>query len=693
MKQASSRIVLTFVTVGVAYALAAVVAYDWFGAGLFPVFFPAAGVTVSALVLTRQVALWPAVLAGAGTAEVVVDLAHDSSLAAAIGWAAANLTEATAGATLLLYACRRRPVDLSRRTDLLAFLALPVGLTPALGGLVGALNAELFSAGAEWPEYVLRWWIGDGLGVLVVAGAVIAVARGGVRRILGRWPEALVLAAVAAAATASAFTLGDVHWGYVPFVIMPWVALRLGTPAVALVGALVAVVAAQEVSLAPSLWNEVDVAPASGVVYVQVAIATMTATALLLAAEAGERDDAVRARARADEERGYEHAVAVSLQRALLPERLVESPDVAVAAIYRPSDDRLEVGGDWYDTLALSGGRIGLAVGDVVGHGLAAAAAMGRLRTAVAALAPDCRSPVELLEQLDDFAAKSQAMHYSSACFATLDPATGVVEHASAGHPPILVVDSRRGARYLEGGLSWPLCAASGKRTPHGTAVLEPGATLLLYSDGLVERRGESIDLGLQRLATAAHRSHALDPEQLCDAVVAELVDGQRIQDDVVIVAIRLAARPAPVLELTLPSHSGAPAAARKALSSLNGSLELVSANRLRDVQLLATELVANAVRHGSGVDDVVGVSVSADDRVLRIEVTDHGAGFDPARTRTPSADASSGWGLEIVAALAHRWGVLRDERTTVWFEIDRPQADAELPIERTSPSETPSGS
>lgn len=680
------RIVLTFVTVALAYALGAQVAYDWFGAGVFPVFFPAAGVTVAALVLTRRAA-WPAVLAGAGTAEIVIDLLHDSRLAPALGWAAANLAEASAGAVLLLTACRWRSVDLSRRSDLLAFLAVPVGLTPALGGLIGAANAELLGAGAEWPEYVLRWWIGDGLGVLVVGGAVLAVARCGVGRIRERWPEALALAGAATAATAVAFTVDEVHWGYVPFVIMPWVALRLGTAAVAIVGGLVAVVAAQQVSLAPSLWNEVDVTPSSGILYVQVAIAAMTATSLLLAAEAGERDDAVRERARADEERRYEHAVAVRLQRALLPERLVEKPDVAVSALYRPSDERLEVGGDWYETFALSGDRLGIAVGDVVGHGLEAAAAMGQLRTAVAALAPDCESPVELLEQLDDFAAKSSAMQYSSACFAMLDPATGIVLHASAGHPPILLIEPHGGVRYLEGGLSWPLCAASGSRGPHGTAVLEPGATLVMYSDGLIERRGEPIDFGLARLAAAADRSQTLDPEELCHALVSDLVAGRRVQDDVVVLAVRLlATRPAPVLELELPSGLEAPGAARKALGSLNGALHLVSAERLQDVQLLVTELVANAVRHGSEAQDVVGVAVRANEEVLRVEVTDAGAGFDPARTPGPSEDPGGGWGLVIVAAIAHRWGVESDDTTTVWFEIDRPQAEMRPATASTAP-------
>jgi serine phosphatase RsbU (regulator of sigma subunit)/integral membrane sensor domain MASE1 len=527
--------------VALAYAVGAQVAYDWFGAGVFPVFFPAAGVTVAALVLTPR-ALWPAVLAGAGTAELAVDLAHGSDLAPAIGWAVANLTEALTGATLLLAACRGRRIDLCHRSDLVPFFALPVALSPALGGLIGAANAELLGPGAEFGEYVFRWWIGDGLGVLVIGGAIIAVARTGIATIRSRWFEALPLAVIAGVATALAFGVNDAHWGYVPFVILPWIALRLGTSAVAVVGALVATVAAQEVALAPTLWNEVDVAPETGILYVQVAIALLTATSLLLAAEAGERDDAIRERARADEERRYEHDVAVSLQRALLPERLVQRPDVAVAAIYRASDERLEVGGDWYETLTLPGDRIGVAVGDVVGHGLAAAAAMGQLRTAVAALAPDCASPTQLLEQLDDFAMRSSGMRFSTACYATLDPATGAVEHASAGHPPILLVDARGACRYLSEGVSWPLCAADDPRDRHGTLVLEPGATLILYSDGLVERRGVPIDVGLDELRAAAHRAWRLDVDDLCDALVRELLDGRPIHDDVVVLAIRAVA-------------------------------------------------------------------------------------------------------------------------------------------------------
>jgi serine phosphatase RsbU (regulator of sigma subunit) len=534
-----ARVVYAYGAVALAYAVGAQVAYDWFGAGVFPVFFPAAGVTVAALVLAPR-SLWPAVLAGAGTAELAVDLAHGSDLAPALGWAVANLTEALTGATLLLVACRWRRIDLCHRADLVPFFALPVALSPALGGLIGAANAELLGQGAEFPEYVFRWWVGDGLGVLVVGGAIIAVARTGVETIRSRWFEALPLAVAAAVATALAFGVDNAHWGYVPFVIMPWIALRLGTSAVAVVGALVAVVAAQEVALAPTLWDELDVMPETGILYVQIAVALLTATSLLLAAEAGERDVAIRERTEADEERRYEHDVAVSLQRALLPERLVQHPDVAVAAIYRPSDERLEVGGDWYDTLQLPDGRIGVAVGDVVGHGLEAAAAMGQLRTAVAALAPDCASPTQLLDALDDFARRSKGMRFSTACYATLDPASGIVEHASGGHPPILLVEARGTCRYLGAGLSWPLCAADEPRVPHGTLVLEPGATLILYSDGLVERRGVAIDVGLEELRAAAERSRRLGVDDLCDALVRDLLDGRPIQDDVVVLAIRV---------------------------------------------------------------------------------------------------------------------------------------------------------
>ena len=140
------------------------------------------------------------------------------------------------------------------------------------------------------------------------------------------------------------------------------------------------------------------------------------------------------------------------------------------------------------------------------------------------------------------------------------------------------------------------------------------------------------------------------------------------------------------LLSLDLPSRAEAPAAARKALTSLNGALHLISSERLRDAQLLVTEVVANAVRHGSPDAQAVEIRVRATEEVMRVEVTDPGRGFDPAKTPGHALDGSGGWGLEIVAALAHRWGVEQAAGTTVWFEINRPQRDEPLAIRPTGP-------
>jgi anti-sigma regulatory factor (Ser/Thr protein kinase) len=138
----------------------------------------------------------------------------------------------------------------------------------------------------------------------------------------------------------------------------------------------------------------------------------------------------------------------------------------------------------------------------------------------------------------------------------------------------------------------------------------------------------------------------------------------------------------AALLALLLPSRAEAPSAARKALASLNGDLHLISESRLRDAQLLVTELVANAVRHADG--DTVAMAVSATPATFRVEVTNSGSVFEVSELSEPSAERAGGWGLRIVDVLAHRWGVAPDAdaeagRVRVWFEIDRPQASAPL--------------
>lgn len=137
------------------------------------------------------------------------------------------------------------------------------------------------------------------------------------------------------------------------------------------------------------------------------------------------------------------------------------------------------------------------------------------------------------------------------------------------------------------------------------------------------------------------------------------------------------------LLTLELPNQVESAAAARKALTTLNGTLHLVSPARLRETQVLISELVANAVRHGGAGDAPVHVAILATDDVLRVEVRDMGRGFDPRALEPPSHDVGGGWGLRLVGILATRWGVERGDGTTVWFEIDRPRRHTPLPAGR----------
>jgi serine phosphatase RsbU (regulator of sigma subunit) len=234
-----------------------------------------------------------------------------------------------------------------------------------------------------------------------------------------------------------------------------------------------------------------------------------------------------------------EHAVSLRLQQALLPDALVRLPGVELAARYEASSAALEVGGDWYDSYALDGDRVGLVVGDVMGHGLEAAAAMGRLRVALAALVPHADGPAQLLEHLDAFNAGPDGADFATACYAELDLRTGRLRHSSAGHPPGLVVPQHGEPRWLEGGRSMALCRMPVAVRPEATCELEPGTLLVLCSDGLVERRGELIDAGLERLRRAAADARDAPLPEICDRIVAELGVATMRDDDVVLLCAR----------------------------------------------------------------------------------------------------------------------------------------------------------
>jgi serine phosphatase RsbU (regulator of sigma subunit)/integral membrane sensor domain MASE1 len=233
-----------------------------------------------------------------------------------------------------------------------------------------------------------------------------------------------------------------------------------------------------------------------------------------------------------------EHQTAVRLQQALLPETLAQHPSLTITASYRAGDDSLQVGGDWYDTATLPDGRIAIAVGDIVGRGLEAAATMGRLRAGFAALTPQCANPAELLTRLDRLATTIPAAVCSTMTCLFLNPANGHAHYASAGHPPILLIDPTGKSRYLPDGRSWPLATIDTPRPHDAQTNLDPGATLLMYSDGLIERRHEPLDTGLARLQAAANQHRHTDLTNLCQRIIHDLTRDQKLHDDIVLLGI-----------------------------------------------------------------------------------------------------------------------------------------------------------
>ncbi|MCB1002014.1 MAG: SpoIIE family protein phosphatase [Acidimicrobiales bacterium] len=249
--------------------------------------------------------------------------------------------------------------------------------------------------------------------------------------------------------------------------------------------------------------------------------------------------DALEAAFRRASEMGEYRRISDTLQAAMLQPA---SDLPTVAARYLPAVGSLAVGGDWYDVIDLGSQRRAVVVGDCVGHGLAAATVMGQLRSATRAMLLEGRSPGEVLDGLDLFAETLTGAFCATVVCAVIDRATDVVTYARAGHPPPLVV-SASGHRWLDGALGTPLAIETGVTRTTATLRLEPDDVLLFFSDGLVERRGELLDVGLARLAAVAGEHAGESVQQLADAVLLELLP-EGATDDVVLVVKSLPAEP-----------------------------------------------------------------------------------------------------------------------------------------------------
>ena len=294
-----------------------------------------------------------------------------------------------------------------------------------------------------------------------------------------------------------------------------------------------------------------------------------------------------------------EHFIAETFQRSLLPERLPEIPGLSVAARYLPAGDEAKVGGDWYDVLELPGDAVGLVMGDVVSHGIRAASTMGQIRSAIRAYALDRESPGMTLTKLNTVVRGLDQRETATAVYLALDLGERTFCFASAGHPPPLVIDPAGSARFLEEGRSVPLGAHAGTHYREVGARLEPGSTIVLYTDGLIERRGSSIDQRLERLASEASGRPA-QPESLCDRLIGTLVGDQAPPDDVALLAAHIVTVRDQRLELELPCRPSSLAPLRRMLRHWLSDGR-ASPAELQDILVAVSEAATNAIEHAYG--------------------------------------------------------------------------------------------
>jgi len=286
-----------------------------------------------------------------------------------------------------------------------------------------------------------------------------------------------------------------------------------------------------------------------------------------------------------------EHRMAMLLQRSLLPRALPEATGLKIAARYLPA--RAEVGGDWYDVIELPRGLIGLAIGDVVGHGIRAAALMGQVRTALHAYAEEGHGPSLTLELVDRFVQSMGEYAMATASYAIFDPETARLRIATAGHPPPIVI-SEGSARVIDLAPGAPLGGFPYGTCPEQEFTLQTGETVMLYTDGLVERRGVPLTESIEKLAAAL--SHARTAERACQVAVAEMVPPDGLADDVAIVAMQSTRIPEE-LRLDLPADPGVLSGTRRLLRRWlreRGAEEPV----LSELALATNEACANAIEH-----------------------------------------------------------------------------------------------
>ncbi|MGW6533232.1 SpoIIE family protein phosphatase [Streptomyces venezuelae] len=368
---------------------------------------------------------------------------------------------------------------------------------------------------------------------------------------------------------------------------------------------------------------------------------------------------------------GREAYIADELQRTMLPETLPRPTGVRLASRYLPAAETARVGGDWYDAIPLPGSRVALVVGDVMGHSMTSAAIMGQLRTTAQTLAGLDLPPQEVLHHLDEQAQRLGSDRMATCLYAVYDPVSHRITIANAGHPPPVLLHLGGRAEVLRVPPGAPI-GVGGVDFEAVELDAPAGATLLLYTDGLVESRLRDVWTGIEqlreRLAATAQLTgpdHPPPLEALCDEVLDMLGPGDR-DDDIALLAARFdGIAPSDVAYWFLEPENATPSRARRLARSALARWGLEELTE--SVELLVSEVVTNAVRYASRPITL---------RLLRTDVLRCEVGDDVPqlpRLRQARATDEGGRGLYLVNKMARRWGATRlSTGKVVWFELNR---------------------
>ena len=348
--------------------------------------------------------------------------------------------------------------------------------------------------------------------------------------------------------------------------------------------------------------------------------------------------------------------IVAEMQEALLPTALPVLPRARIAARYLVAGHEQAAGGDWFDAIPLADGSVALVVGDVVGHGVAASAAMGQLRAVLAELLAAEADLGRVLERTDAFAARMSALRAATLALAVLDPVGGKLRYTTCGHPPPLVIGIDGAARYLAGTGTGPL--GTGSPPVLAASALAPGELVLLYSDGLIERPGQTLADGMAELAAAAADAAASSAASRVPALGAAPAVAERVcqlsverltrtghADDVTALAAQRLADPVPALHLELPGERPSLTTARDAFAGWLSRLD-AAADDADALHLAMVEVFTNAIEHAYPRSEPGIIELDAilgDDGSVECRVTDHGTWRRPEPGNPAEADRGHG--------------------------------------------------